>query len=171
MDVNAEGLEIDDFDVLGTTYCLVHLNERHQASLRLRRAADGTMLERAFGDVWARHGGDLAGGLEVTRLCSGRFLAEPVRQAATVELLLGLCRFGVTSGQRDLFGIVYPAVARTIQRAGWECEVMDRFEHDGRAIVLARWECSSLVDWQLQERLETLEIVRPAAAVAKIAAA
>ena len=162
MRVDADGLESDDFDGDGTTYCLVHTADTHFASLRLRRAADGTMLERAFAPVWTRHAESLKDAVEVTRLCSGRYLDETERQWATVELLLGLCRHGRATGQKHLFGVVYPGVARAIRRAGWESQVADQFERDGRTIVLATWECSALVDWRLQDRLDTLSTLRPA---------
>ena len=171
MRVGEDGLESDDFDGDGTTYCMVHVADDHLASLRLRRAADGTMLEQAFAPVWTRHAAALKDAVEVTRLCSGRYLDETQRRRATVELLLGLCRHGRSTGQEALFGIVYPGVARAIQRAGWECQVVDQFERDGRTIVLATWECSALADWRLQDRLDALSTLRPAQPAALTAAA
>lgn len=170
LNIGADSLEIDDFDCNGTTYCLAHEAGQHQASLRVRRTEHGTMLERAFRPVWERHAADFRGALEVTRMCSGRYLPEAVRKRATVEMLLGLCRFGMRSGQKDLFGIVYPGVMRAICRAGWRCSVVESFENDGRTILLARWECSGLVDWRLQERLEALSDAQPIA-TAEVAAA
>lgn len=158
MQVDHLGRESDDFDRPGTSYCLVHEAEMHQASLRLRHAGDGTLTEQAFPTLWARHSVALLDMVEVTRLCSRPDLNEVVRQRATVELLLGLCRFGVRTGQRRLFGIVYAGVARAIQRAGWQPEVIDRVQDSGRPVLLATWECTSLVDWQLQERLDVLPV-------------
>lgn len=154
--LDSDGCEIDDFDCVGTTYCLVRENDTHLASLRLRHPAHGSMVERAFAPIWDRHGTVLAEGLEVTRLCTARHLPERERRVATVELLLGLCRFGVRSGQTSLFGVVYEGVARAITRAGWESTTLDRFEHEGRTILLAHWKCSTLADWSLQERAEKL---------------
>lgn len=170
--LDSDGFEIDDFDCVGTTYCLVRQNDTHLASLRLRHPVDGSMVQRAFAPIWDRHGTALAKGLEVTRLCTARQLPECERRIATVELLLGLCRFGVGSGQTSLFGLVYAAVARTIARAGWESTVLDRFDHEGRTILLAHWECSPLVDWALQERSDRLcTVTEQRAKVSRILAA
>ena len=99
MRVGEDGLESDDFDGDGTTYCMVHVADDHLASLRLRRAADGTMLEQAFAPVWTRHAAALKDAVEVTRLCEIDLaeITETLARASGfegVEDLMALARHG-----------------------------------------------------------------------------
>jgi N-acyl-L-homoserine lactone synthetase len=153
---NSENLEEDEFDRTGTTYCVVHEEGRHLASLRLLHHESGTLAQKVFRDVYNRNADALTDALEVTRLCTAPVLSEPRRRLALVELLIGLCRYGLKASQPALFGVVYPGVARSITRAGWPCDVLDRFETDNRTTLLSRWTCSAMVDWNLQERAEYL---------------
>lgn len=156
LQLDAEGLEIDQFDGEGTTYCVVHDRGRHMGSLRLRSPAQGSMAQAAFGAIWDRHADTLDSALEVTRLCTARDLPEADRRLAFVELLIGLCQYGRRTGTGELFGVVYPGVARAIARVGWQSEILESFETDGRKTLLARWTCSAAAHWALQERSDAL---------------
>ncbi|WP_172328058.1 acyl-homoserine-lactone synthase [Mangrovicoccus sp. HB161399] len=151
LDLTGEGAEIDGFDAPGTEYLVAERAGRHLASLRLRRAAAGSMAEAAFPAIWRRHGTALSGMSEVTRLCSAPGLGGAACREAIAELLIGLCRHGRRSGQERLFGIVYPGVARAIARDGWQAERLDSFETGGRETWLCRWDCTAEADWRLQE--------------------
>lgn len=151
------GREIDNFDHDGTTYCVVHKDGSHLASLRLRPASDDCMTAGLCADAWRENQRALAEGLEVTRLCASPCQNAVQGSLATVELLRGLCRFGLRNGTPVLYGLVFPGVARSIRVAGWPSQTLARFTLDERTVFLARWECSHEVDWSLQERLERLE--------------
>lgn len=154
--VTANGYEIDDFDADGTRYLVVHRHGVHRASLRLRPAAAGSMVERAFPEIWRDHGAALAGLVEVTRFCSARHLDGIDRRRSTIELLIGLCRHGRRNGTTGLFGVVYPGVTRAIARSGWACQVLGRYVIDDREVWLARWDCTPEADWALQEQSAAL---------------
>ncbi len=151
LELTGDGAEIDAFDMPGTEYLICESDGCHLASLRLRRASIGCMAETAFPEMWRRHGAVLGGMSEVTRLCSAPWLDGASCRAAIAELLIGLCRHGRRSGQEQLFGVVYPGVARAIARDGWTAQKLDVFETDGRETWLCRWDCSAEADWRLQE--------------------
>jgi acyl homoserine lactone synthase len=154
--VTCDGLEIDQFDASGTTYCMVRAGSFHHASLRLRDASDGNMVEQAFGQFWANHGRDLRDKVEVTRLVSSYHVQGTFRQLSVAELLLGMCRHSRKYGQPELFGVVFPSVARTLKRIGWEPDIIDSMDHGRSKLLLARWTASAQVDWALQETIATL---------------
>ncbi|WP_138465463.1 acyl-homoserine-lactone synthase [Poseidonocella sp. HB161398] len=158
------GAEIDGFDRRGTEYLMVAREGRHLASLRLRRAAAGSMTAAAFPHLWRRHRRELQRMSEVTRFCSAPGLGGRLCREAVTELLIGLCRHGRRSGQEQLFGVVYPGVAKAIARNGWASRHLDSFETDGRETWLCRWDCTAEADWRLQEcaaRLAERAAARP----------
>lgn len=152
-----DGFEIDQFDTAGTRYLVVQDGDAHAASLRLRAARDGSMVEQAFAGLWDRHGHALADKVEVTRLCAAPDLDASRRKLAVARLLLGLCRHCRATGEPEIFGLVFPSVARTLDRAGWACDVIGTQDHDGKTLILARWTATAIVDWTLQESIARLE--------------
>lgn len=152
--LDSSGLEMDEYDDPAATYCVVAEGARHLASVRLRQAADGCMVERYFPALWRP---ELVGGLEITRFCASPSLTPDERLTAVSELLLGLCRHCQREKIGSFFGVVFPAVARTLQRAGWPAEVMQRMEGAEGALLLARWTVGEMVAWSIQERRELRE--------------
>lgn len=162
----SDGREVDEFDAPGTLYCILEEREMHLASVRIRKAKNGSMVERHFRPLWAAFGPDLREGWEVTRL-----LLSPGRAGKETigELLIGLCELCLGRDIPSFFGVIYPSVARTLTRAGWPPHVLGRLERDGETLLLARWEATHLVHWTLQERHDDL-LERVAEAARRIAA-
>jgi N-acyl-L-homoserine lactone synthetase len=137
--------------------------ERHLASVRLRYARHGSMVERHFPALWRRHSGELGRLPEVTRLCTAPRPMPEWRREALGELLVGLCGHCLRAGTGRFFGVVYPSVARGLARAGWEPEALDRIEMPDETLVLATWQVSHRVYWDLQSLLERRDAIDPAA--------
>lgn len=154
--VTRDGLEIDQFDKEGTIYCVVRDGPSHQASLRLREARDGNMVEQAFGQFWNGHARALRGAVEVTRLVSSRESHGTFRQLSVAELLLGMCRHSRATDRPDLFGVIFPSVARALSRTGWAPEILDQMGKGRDKLLLARWTATAAVDWTLQETVACL---------------
>lgn len=147
-------LEIDAFDRAGTGYCVLSHDSRHVASIRLRHAADGSMVEQHFPAFW-NHQSDLLRDLpEVTRLCIAPRSAPEWCREALGELLLGLCCHCLRTGIDRFFGVVYPSVARSLERAGWTPEILEEFETPDGRLLLATWRVSHRVHWDLQAMIE-----------------
>jgi len=128
----------------------------HAASLRLRAARDGNMVEQAFPALWAQHGQDLRTLPEVTRLCATPALSGLQRRLAVSRLLLGLCRHCRADGHPTIFGLIFPSVGRTLTRAGWPPEIVASQPHGNQTLLLARWTATAVVDWTLQETVAQL---------------
>lgn len=160
------GREIDEFDAPGTLYCIIEERQAHLASVRLRPAQEGSMLERHFRPLWAAFGPELREEWEVTRL-----LVSPGQGGghAIGELLIGLCGLCLQRSIPSFFGVIFPSVARTLTWAGWPPHVLGRLERGGETLLLARWEATHLAHWTLQERQESR--LNRAAAVAQSLAA
>jgi N-acyl-L-homoserine lactone synthetase len=157
------GFEIDEFDGPGTDYAVTAEGPRHVASVRLRHAANGSMLERHFPVFWRRHAGALRELHEVTRLCTAPRAASEWRREALGELLVGLCGHCLAVGKERFFGVVYPSVARSLDRAGWRPEIIDRAEIQGESLVLATWTASHRIYWDLQSALDSQDVADPVA--------
>jgi acyl homoserine lactone synthase len=161
-----DGRELDGFDAPGTLYCILEERNAHLASVRLRAARDGCMVERHFRPLWSVFGPDLRDGWEVTRL-----LLAPGRagKVSIGELLIGLCGLCLQRDIPSFFGVVFPSVARVLTRAGWPPRILGRLERDGETLLLGTWEATHLVHWTLQARQErrlerAVDVVAPLAA-------
>ena len=152
--LDATGLEIDEFDDGLTTYCTVEEAGRHRASVRLRPAGAGSMVERHFPALWDT---GLRDRVEITRFCAAPALTPDERLTAVSDLLLGLCRHCQRLGIADFFGIVFPPVARAIKQGGWPAAVLNELRDGDRTLLLAQWTPSDLVAWAIQERRELRE--------------
>jgi acyl homoserine lactone synthase len=152
LSLGPEGHEVDEFDAPGTIYCILEEDRRHLASVRLRPARDGSMVERHFRPLWDAFGPELHPSWEVTRL-----LLAPGRagQNALGELLIGLCGLCLRQGIPSFFGVVFPSVARVLSRAGWAPRILGRLERDGETLLLASWQATHLVHWTLQARQDS----------------
>jgi acyl homoserine lactone synthase len=146
-----DGREVDEFDADGTLYCILEARQAHLASVRLRAARDGSMLERHFRPLWAVFGPELRDEWEVTRLL---LAPGPAGKDAIGELLIGLCGACLQRGIPSFFGVVFPSVARVLTRAGWPPQILGRLERDGQTLLLGSWQATHLVHWTLQERQE-----------------
>lgn len=151
------GFEVDEFDDSSTTYCVMEEAGRHQASLRLRPACAGSMVERHFPRMWRDAESRLRGGTEVTRFCASPALAPYDRSSAVSDLLLGLCRHCQRSGATTIFGVVFPSVARVIGQSGWAPTILRRCEDASGVLLLAEWSATEAVAWSIQERRELRE--------------
>jgi N-acyl-L-homoserine lactone synthetase len=154
--LDAEGLEIDEYDDGRATYCVVEDEGRHLASVRLRPAASGCMVEEHFPELWLR-GKGLRGGVEITRFCAAPGLGADERLTAVSELLLGLCRHCRRAGIGSIFGVVFPTVARVIRQAGWAGTVLNEMRGAKGSLLLVQWTPSELVAWAIQEKRELRE--------------
>jgi len=152
--LNTTGLEIDEFDDVLTTYCVVEEAGRHLTSARLRPAGVGSMVERHFPALWDT---DLRGGVEITRFCASPALTPDNRLASVSDLLLGLCRHCQRCGIGGFFGIVFPSVGRVIRQAGWPAAILNELRDADGTLLLAQWTPSNLVAWDIQERREMRE--------------
>jgi N-acyl-L-homoserine lactone synthetase len=152
--VDESGLEIDEYDDVRATYCLVAWDGRHRASLRLRPASTGSMVEDHFPKLWRS---DLRSGVEITRFCAAAELSPDDRLTAVSDLLLGLCRHAQRTGAPKLFGVVFPSVARVIRQAGWDGAVLGEAKCAEGVLLLAQWAPSERVAWEIQERREYRE--------------
>ena len=152
--LDAAGVETDEYDDGLTTYCLVTEAGLHRASVRLRPAAAGSMVERHFPALWQA---DLRTGVEITRFCAAPDLSPDDRLTAVADLLLGLCRHCQRTGIGSFFGVVFPAVARVMKQAGWPAVVLNQTRGADGSLLLARWTPSNLVAWSIQERRELRE--------------
>ncbi|MFT3972053.1 MAG: acyl-homoserine-lactone synthase [Amaricoccus sp.] len=154
--LDAGGLEIDEYDGSGTTYCMMMREGRHLASVRLRPEAAGSMVERHFPALWRE---EFRNGTEITRFCvSPRVRSDP-RSTLVPELLLGLCRHCQRAGIDSVFGVVFPSVLRVIKQAGWSGSVHAKSEDKRNALLLVEWIPSSIVAWRLQEQIGAREVV------------
>lgn len=154
--LTADGLEIDEYDDEHATYCMVEEQKRHLASVRLRPAMAGCMVEAHFPELWLR-GQGLRGAVEITRFCAAEGLGPDERLTAVSELLLGLCRHCQRAGIDSIFGVVFPAVARVIRQAGWTGTVLNDMRGVEGHLLLVQWVPSDLVAWTIQERRELRE--------------
>ena len=57
----------------------------------------------------------------------------------------------------ELFGVVFPAVARVLNQAGWPAESITSIHQNGEILLLGKWKPSELVAWNIQERREIRE--------------
>lgn len=151
------GLEVDEFDDPQTTYCVVEERGRHQASLRLRPANAGSMVEQHFPSMWRVSEGRLRGGTEATRFCASPALSPDERSTAVSDLLLGLCRHCQCAGIGTFFGVVFPAVARVIKQCGWKPTIINQMQDQSSVLLLAEWSASERVAWGIQECREFRE--------------
>lgn len=157
--VQATGFEVDEFDDGRTTYCIVEDGDRHQASLRLRPADAGSMVERHFSQMWRGSADRLRGGVEVTRFCASPALSPDERLMAVSDLLLGLCRHCQRTGVETFFGVVFPSAARVIRQSGWTPTVIGRMDDPTGVLLLCEWSASEMVAWNIQECREQREQV------------
>jgi N-acyl-L-homoserine lactone synthetase len=155
--VDGAGLEVDDYDDHLATYCVVEDDDRHLASVRLRPAAYGCMVERSFPELARGREAKLRAGVEITRFCAAPGLDPDDRLTAVSDLLLGLCRHCQRTGIDGVFGVVFPSVARVIRQAGWSGTVLNRKQEREDALLLVHWAPSELVAWIIQERRELRE--------------
>jgi N-acyl-L-homoserine lactone synthetase len=151
------GLETDEYDTSLTTYCLVAESGVHRSSVRLRKASQGSMVERYFPSLWQPK---LRSSVEVTRFCAAPLLSHDDRAQAISELLLGMCRYCQRMKFDSLFGVVFPAVVRVVEQAGWPGVCLDQMHSAGGLLLLVRWTPSDLVAWSIQERFEAREETR-----------
>lgn len=156
LQVDVEGLEIDEYDDATATYCLVEESGTHVASVRLRPAAAGCMVEDHFPGLWLR-GHGLRRGVEITRFCAAPGLSADERLTAVSDLLLGLCRHCQRAGIPSIFGVVFPPVARVIRQAGWTGALLNEMRSTDGALLLMQWTPSEAVAWAIQERREFRE--------------
>jgi N-acyl-L-homoserine lactone synthetase len=154
--LDSAGLEVDEYDDVDATYCVVAEGCRHLASARLRPAARGCMVEQYFPGLWRP---ELRASVEITRFCCSPALTPDERLTAVSELLLGLCRQCQREGIESFFGIVFPAVARMLQQAGWPAKLLRQAQGDKGILLLAQWTPSEMVAWHIQERRELREEV------------
>jgi len=152
-----DGLEVDQFDDDRTTYCIVEERGRHLASVRLRPARAGSMVESCFPELWRDSASRLRDGHEVTRFCTTPGLSAERRLEVVSDLLLGLCRHCRATGVDSFFGIVFPAVARSLRQTGWPARVLDQSRDPSGTLLLAQWAATELVAWDIQERREFRE--------------
>jgi N-acyl-L-homoserine lactone synthetase len=157
LQLDACGLETDEYDDDLTTYCVVADSGMHRASLRLRPAHRDSMVERHFPSLWRP---ELRAGVEVTRFCAAPFLSSDERASAVSELLLGMCRHCQRTKIDSIFGVVFPAVARVIEQAGWPGVRLSEMRSPDGLLLLARWTPSDLAAWSIQERFEVREEAR-----------
>jgi N-acyl-L-homoserine lactone synthetase len=148
------GLERDEYDDNFATYCVVAESGVHRASLRLREAGRGSMVERYFSNLWQP---ELRSSVEITRFCAAPFLSPQSRALAVSELLLGMCRHCQRKKIESLFGVVFPAVARVIEQAGWPGVRLNGMRTAEGLLLLMRWTPNDLVAWSIQERFEVRE--------------
>jgi N-acyl-L-homoserine lactone synthetase len=157
LELDSEGLEVDEYDDALTTYCVVAEAGRHIASVRLRPAAAGSMVEKHFPELWRGVAAELGGGVEITRFCAAPALSADERLMAVSDLLLGLCRHCQRAGIDSFFGVVFPAAARVIRQGGWPGTVLNATARTDGNLILAEWRPSNLVAWMIQERRELRE--------------
>lgn len=144
--------EIDQYDAPGTTYCVVEKDGAHAASLRLRAPDTVTMTEDAFGHLWAPVADTLADGLEVTRFCAAPDLHPDERSKVVSQLLQGLCEYCLERGVERVYGVVFPAVARTIRCAGWHGVQHIAAQSDVGMPALMEWRVDEFVTCQIADR-------------------
>ena len=111
------------------------------ASVRLRPAATGSMVEDHFAGLWLR-GQGLRKGVEITRFCAAPGLGADDRLTAVSELLLGLCRHCQRTGIDSIFGVVFPASgAGDPARPAGPAAVLGRDARRPRAghLLLVQW--------------------------------
>lgn len=149
---NHEGLEVDQFDVHGTIYCVSHEGDQHAASVRLRHADDGSMVEEVFRPFWERHGARLAASHEVTRFCCTPGLEVQAQASGVSELLLGLHEFCRTVDIEEFFGVIFPSVARNLALRGWPPAVIDEMGVGRGRLLLCVWQPTSAVLVALREK-------------------
>lgn len=157
--LDAEGLEIDEYDDEGATYCVVEEEGRHRASVRLRPATAGCMVEDHFPALWPR-GRRLRQEVEISRFCAAPGLAPDERLTAVSDLLLGLCRHCQRNDIGSMFGVVFPSVARVIRQAGWAGKVLNEVRGADESLMLVQWTPGDMTAWTIQERREFREEIR-----------
>lgn len=149
--------EMDEFDDGQITYCVVEEEGEHLASLRLRSAEMGSMAEKYFPSLWSDLGPRLRTQVEVTRFCAKPALSPEQRSTAVSDLLLGLCRHCQRSEIPSFFGVVFPAVARVLNQAGWTAHILKQTQDARGSLLLAEWKVSEFVAWRIQEKREMRE--------------
>ena len=115
------------------------------------------MVETCFPDLWSDSASRLRGSHEVTRFCAAPDLGAERRLDVVSDLLLGLCRHCRATGVDSFFGIVFPSVARNLRQNGWPARVLDQSRDASGTLLLAEWEVTEFVAWDIQERREFRE--------------
>lgn len=155
--VNEEGLEIDNYDDEFSEYGIISQNSVHLASVRLRPASCGSIVEHHFGSLWQPHRRRLSAATEITRLCSTPILPYHKRRLLISDLMLAACQHAIRNGVDQIFGLVYASVYRLLTGIGCPSEILAS-EEGKRPVLLALWRPSEIACSEIQKCKQHLTI-------------
>ena len=134
--VSPEGFETDEYDSGGTTFMVVHECWRHVGSCRVRPVWEGTMLIDHFSAVFPEAAEFLANQSgriwELTRFCRSPKAGEGEAKDMLKLLAEMLDDFRDDNGITGFVAVVYPEVARFLNRIGVRYLRLAVSEIDGR---------------------------------------
>lgn len=120
--LSADGTEIDQYDILGTTYVLIEKDGQHFGSCRLRPASLSTMIEDCFLDYLPGASKILEMDrdrlFELTRFCRSPDISTAECKAMLLLIGQALEAFRAEQGAVGFVAVVYPAVARLMRSNG-----------------------------------------------------
>ena len=138
--VTPNGYEIDEYDDAFSTYLMVHRNERHLGSCRVRPTTASTMLEdhfrhnfpdaRAFLEMQRGHV------FELTRFCRSPGITVRESRLMLHHLAVLLDEFRDQNGLSGFVAVVFPHVSRFLDTIGVRYLVLSQSEISGRQAYL-----------------------------------
>lgn len=138
--VTPEGYEIDEYDREGTEYLVVHENNRHLTSCRLRPVTLSTMLIDHFTDAFPAAENFLrsqSGRLyELTRFLRAPSLSVREGIRAQLAFAKALDQFRDEREAVGFIGVVYPGVSRYLRQSGVRFLVVGVSTIGGRRVEL-----------------------------------
>jgi len=135
-----EGLEVDEYDDVGSSYILIHDGVRHLGSCRVRPVASGTMIEDHFLNLFPGASAffhSQQGTLyELTRFLKARDL--PVAQSREMlrHLAVALDRFRDDVNATGFVAVVFTPITRFLRRIGVRFITLATAEMDGQPVQM-----------------------------------
>ena len=122
LEITADGLEIDRYDIKGTTYVVIEQDGQSFGSCRLRPASLSTMIEDCFLDylpgasIFLERYRDRL--FELTRFCRSPDISAKECKAMLPIIGRTLEAFRAKHNALGFVAVVYPSVARLMRRNG-----------------------------------------------------
>lgn len=138
--VTPSGFERDEYDDELADYLIIHDGHRHLGSCRLRGVNSSNMVVDHFQNAFPKANELLR--LQKGRVCElTRFCRAPHLSTSESTLVLGqittlMDRYRDRRGLAGYVAIVFPSVARFMNRIGMKYVVLDRSVHNGSIVEL-----------------------------------
>jgi N-acyl-L-homoserine lactone synthetase len=146
------GREIDPYDLLDPTYCIIETESgRHAGSVRLMPTTGRTMLGEIFPEqtrgiiepsplLW-----------EVTRFCISPNITRPERRRGiAIMIMRSMFAFASERSIGGFAGVFYEPMMAAWRRWGWEPRRVSRSPHGGDIICVGVWKTADYIHYRPQ---------------------